>query len=157
MSGPTTGLPIFDSARKAVQRAEHDLEHDIERGWGKITGHIHHARPENTPTTKGTTMADTLETTIEADFEKVKTKLAEGVQMVEDFASSKLPAATATINKLAGNPVVDALLSAVHVPVGALTAAVHVIEDLEELYKPDTDTQTPAEPAAAAVATPAAS
>lgn len=85
-------------------------------------------------------------TTLETDFEDVRAK-------VETFAKDKLPAALADAKKLeglAGNPVVDALLGAVHVPAEALSMAVSIINGLEELYKPETAVAAPADVQAAA-------
>lgn len=74
--------------------------------------------------------------TIKADYEDVLAKLKE-------FGETKIPAALGDVQKLEGNPVVDALLSAVHVPAEALSMAVTVINQLEELYKPETDSPAP--------------
>lgn len=63
-----------------------------------------------------------------------------------DFETNILPAAASKLSALEGNPVVDSLLAAVHVPPEALTPVVHLIDDLEGLYNPD-DTTTPAAPA----------
>ena len=91
--------------------------------------------------------------TLEADFEKVKTKFDEAKAEVEGFAATKLPAVLDTAKKLDGNPVVDALLAAVHVPAEALDMAVKVINGLEELYKPETGAAAPTETPAAAPVT----
>ena len=72
---------------------------------------------------------------------------------VEEFVTSKLPAVTDDLKKLEGlkdNPVVLALLNAVHVPVEALGGPVAVLNELEKLYKPDTAIAAPSEPAAPA-------
>lgn len=119
-------LPIFAA-----------VERDIERGWDAFTSHMPHAHyhdPQNAATTPEAPMS--LLDSVEADFEDVRAK-------VEEFATSKLPAALEDAKKLAGNPVVVSLLSAVHVPTEALSMVVGVIEKLEELYKPETDSPAP--------------
>jgi len=40
------------------------------------------------------------------------------------------------LEQLAGNPVVDALLAAAHVPAGALSIVVSVLEGLGKIYAP---------------------
>lgn len=118
------------------------VEHDLERGWDAFRHHLHHGHyhdPEAaaTPATEAPQMS--LVSTLETDFEDVRAK-------VEEFAKDKLPAGLADAKKLAGNPVVDALLAAVHVPAEALSMVVGVIGKLEELYAPENDSQAPAAP-----------
>ena len=62
-----------------------------------------------------------------------------------DFEQNVLPAAASKLTALEGNPVVDALLNAVHVPPEGLDVVVGVINKLEGLYNPAT--ATPAAPA----------
>ena len=109
-----------------------------ERVWDAFTEHLHHAHyhDPDASATPATEDQMSLESTIEADFAEVAAK-------VREFGETKLPAALADTKKLAGNPVVDALLSAVHMPAEALTMAVTVINQLEELYKPESVSQAP--------------
>ena len=86
--------------------------------------------------------------TLEADFADVRAGVADISAKVEEFAVSKLPAATADLKKLealAGTPVGESLLAALHVPADAITeAVVPLINWLAKAY-PKTDAA--AEPA----------
>ena len=77
-----------------------------------------------------------LISTLEEDFAEVRDK-------VEEFAASKLPAALGDVKKLEGNPVVDALLSATHVPASALNGVVSVIQALADAFPKDGGSDSP--------------
>lgn len=53
-----------------------------------------------------------------------------------EFEQTILPAAAARLTALEGNPVVDSLLKAAHVPPEALDIVVKTIDGLEALYTP---------------------
>ena len=102
------------------------------------------AIPAIIPAPEAAVMA--LIATLENDAAELRAK-------VEEFVTAKLPAVTDDLKKLEGlkdNPVVLALLAAVHVPVEALGGPVAVLNELEKLYKPDTAIAAPAAPAEAA-------
>jgi hypothetical protein len=118
------------------------VEHDLQRGWDAFRDHLphRHYHDPGTAATPATEAPMSVISTFEADAEEALAK-------VQELVREKLPTALADTKKLAGNPVVDALLSAVHVPAEALSMAVTVINQLEELYKPETAAQSPADPA----------
>lgn len=117
------------------------VEHDIRHGWDAFTEHIHHAHYHDpqSPAPPATEAPMSIISSFEADAEQA-------LATVQNLVREKLPIALADTKKLAGNPVVDALLAAVHVPAEALSMAVSVINQLEELYKPETGSQSPADP-----------
>lgn len=80
-----------------------------------------------------------LISTLEDDFAEVRTK-------VEEFAESKLPTALSDVKKLEGNPVIDALLSATHVPQSALNGVVSVIQALADAFPKDAPSEAVSEP-----------
>ena len=139
------GLPIHDAARRAIAHAGHVLAEDIQHAEHDLSKLIRHGRyhQQQAPATPATEapMTSAL-STLEADFGKVRDE-------VENFAKNKLPEVASIATKLDGNPVVEALLRAAHVPTEALDMAVKVIDGLEELYKPTTDAPAPSEPTAA--------
>jgi hypothetical protein len=137
--------PIFERVLHDIGHAEHDLQ----RGWDAFTSHLHHPRYHQ-PTATATPATEapmSLVTTLEADFADVRAK-------VEEFATSKLPAAIEDAKKLEGNPVVDALLAAAHVPVNALSIVVDVLNGLAAIYPRPADA-APADPAMGQPAEPA--
>lgn len=69
-----------------------------------------------------------------------------------DFEQTVLPAAASKLTALEGNPVIDSLLNAVHVPPEALGIVVKTIDGLEALYNVPDDTTAPATPVATSVA-----
>lgn len=68
-----------------------------------------------------------------------------------EFETTILPAAAGKLTALEGNPVVDALLTAVHVPVEDLDIVVQLINKLETMWNPDV-AAAPADPQPAAPA-----
>lgn len=124
-----------------------------ERVWDAFTEHLHqrhydHSSDPAAPTPEAHSMS--IIDTIEADYEEVRATLETARTKAEAFATDKLTPVLEDAKKLASNPVAAALLRAVHVPPEALTMAVSVIDGLEELYKPETASQAPAEVAAPA-------
>lgn len=106
------------------------LEHD----WDAFRSHLHHHGVTMQPAIARTPpeAAMSLISTLETDFEDVRAKVVE-------FAETKLPAATADLKKLEtllGNPAVDALFAAAHVPIEAIAGlVVPVIDGLAALYQ----------------------
>lgn len=118
------------------------LVRDARHDWDAFRSHLPHRRYHDpdavaTPAPEApVSMLTSVENEIHALADHAK-KIAEEV----------LPAAAADVAKLEGNPVAAALLSATHVPAEALPMVVDVIQRLEELYKPETDSPAPAAPA----------
>lgn len=85
-----------------------------------------------------------LVSTLEADYEKVKAE-------VEAFGKDKLgPAAEEAkkIEPILSNKLVDAFLTAAHVPVSAIEGLlIPAINWLSDAYAPETAAPTPADPA----------
>ena len=95
-----------------------------------------------------TTPAATETSMAIADIENEIRTLAEHAKRIE---AEVLPAALDGLKKLeglVGNPAVDAVLAATHVPVEALAKVVAVaINGLEDIYTPETAVAAPAAPA----------
>jgi hypothetical protein len=114
---------------------------ELERGWDAFTSRVVH-RPYHDrqyPATPAPEEPVSLLATIEADAEQA---LGE----VQKLVREKIPAAVADAKSLEGNPVVDALLAAAHVPVNALSIVVDVLNGLANIY-PKPDPAAPADPA----------
>jgi hypothetical protein len=73
---------------------------------------------------------------------EVQTELGLLKQKAQEL-EAKLAPAIPRIEALEGNPVVDALLSALHVPPSGLALVTQLLAGLEEIYKPE-DAATPA-------------
>lgn len=86
-----------------------------------------------------------LTDTLKADAEEVRAKAEEAAAKVEEFLSSKLPDALTDVEKLEGNPVAEALLSALHVPSDALQGVVEVINTLAKAFPKTGDSETASE------------
>jgi hypothetical protein len=108
----------------------------FERVRDAFTEHLHHAHYHD-PGVAATPVVEapvSLITEVKTELKSLAAK-AEGI---DEAAAGKVEA-------LEGNPVVDALLAAAHVPVNALSIAVDVLNGLAAIYpKPD----APADPAA---------
>ena len=157
----TQAMPAFGGSAPILEGILNDVRGDLSRL-------VHHRRyhepqdPASTyispfpavtvpPVTQATTPAP--EAAVMALIATLENDAAELRAKVEEFVTSKLPAVTDDLKKLEGlkdNPVVLALLNAVHVPVEALGGPVAVLNELEKLYKPDTAIAAPSEPAAPA-------
>lgn len=97
--------------------------------------------PAPQPVNLGTTLQEEPVSVV-TDLQNFAHELAAKAAELEQTV---LPAAAGHLAALEGNPVVDSLLNAVHVPPEALAIVVATIQGLEELYKP-TDA-VPAAPA----------
>jgi hypothetical protein len=121
MSEPKIFAEVLDDLRHARDTAE--------QHWDAFTSHTVHRRYHDHSSTATTPEGHpmSLITTLENDAADLRAH-------VEEFITSKLPAATADLKKLEGNPVVDALLNAVHVPAPALDVVVGMINSLAGLF-----------------------
>jgi hypothetical protein len=105
-----TGLPIFAA-----------VEEDLKHGWDAFTDHLHHPhydQPTSPASPAPEAPAMSLIQTIESDAEHA-------LAVVQELVRTKLPAAVADAKKIEpvlSNSLVDAFLSAAHVPVGAIEA-----------------------------------
>lgn len=120
---------------------------ELERGWDAFTSHLPHSHYHD-PSAPAIPPAEALMNLI-ADLKQDAKNLAAKFEGIDEAAASKVEA-------LEGNPVVDALLAAAHVPVNALQMAVDLLNGLAAIY-PKPDAAAPAdaamgqpEPAAAA-------
>jgi len=139
------GEPIFEAMERDLPRY-HDLiarlpaARDTAITTAPDPGPGQH-RPSGAGEDRNTEVPVSLISTLETDFADVRTR-------VEEFATSKLPAAVADAKALEGNPVVDALLAAAHVPVHALQMVVDLLNGLAAIYPRPADAQAAADPAA---------
>lgn len=108
----------------------------FERVWDAFSEHLPHA-PYHHPDVSATPAVEasvSLIATVKQDIKELAAK-AEGLD----------EAAAAKVEQLEGNPVVDSLLAAAHVPSNALSIVVDVLNGLAAIYpKPDA---APADPA----------
>ena len=105
------------------------VEQDIERGWNAFREHIPHRRyhdPDATAIPAAQEAPVNLITELKADAQKLAAKF-EGI---DEAAAAKMQA-------LEGNPVVDALIAAAHVPPNALSIVVEVLKGLGDIYPKD--------------------
>jgi hypothetical protein len=128
------GLPIHDAARRAIEHAGHVLAADIEHAEDNLAKLTHHARYHQHQTTATPEAPVSLSQTLKNDAEEVRAKAAEFAEKAEEFFSSKLPDALTDVEKLEGNPVAEALLSALHVPSSALQWVVEGINTLAKAF-----------------------
>jgi hypothetical protein len=136
------GLPIHDAARRAIEHAGHVLAEDIQHAETDLSNLIHHRpyhhhdAPVTTPAPEAPPMS--LTATLKQDAETARNDLKAAAERAEEFFSSKLPDALGDVEKLEGNPVAEALLTALHVPASAFQGVVEVIETLAKVFpKPD--------------------
>ncbi|HEX4429859.1 MAG TPA: hypothetical protein VHZ96_11390 [Frankiaceae bacterium] len=153
------GLPIHDAARRAIAHAGHVLATDIEHAETDLSKLTHHGRyhQQQAPATTAATEAPvSLTSTLKNDAEEVRSKAKEFADKAEEFFSSKLPDALTDVEKLEGNPVAEALLSALHVPASALNGVVEVINTLAKAFPKDDQAAAASEPETADVPQPVA-
>lgn len=134
-------LPIHDAARRAIEHAGHVLASDIEHAEDDISKLIHHSRYHQQQATATPEAPVSLSQTLKADAEDVRAKAKEFADKAEEFFTSKLPDALTDVEKLEGNPVAEALLSALHVPASALQGVVEVINTLADAFPKDTPSE----------------
>lgn len=137
MTEPKIFAEVLDELRRGRATAQHvrdALERDVEDLFHPRR--YHQTSTPATPATEATHMS--LIATLENDAADLRAH-------VEEFITSKLPAATADLKKLEGNPVIDALLAAVHVPAPALDVVVGMINSLAGLFPKPVETAAPVE------------
>lgn len=132
------------------------FEHEMAGVFGRHRYHGSQHRPE------GDTMS--LVETIEADISKGVTdgmeKVAEAYEHFRTLAESELPKLSGLAKTAAGNPLVDAALSAVHLSPALLTSLADMISKADSDIAaagtaPAAPAETPADPAQAADPAPA--
>lgn len=135
-------LPIHDAARRAIEHAGHVLADDIEHAEGDLAKLIHHGRyhQHQTPATPEAPVS--LTETLKNDAEAARNDLKAAAERAEEFFASKLPDALGDVEKLEGNPVAEALLSALHVPASALQGVVEVINTLSKAFPKPGEAET---------------
>jgi hypothetical protein len=144
--------PIEREAWDAIRRGAHALEDDL----SKLTGHGRYHQQQAPATTAATEAPVSLTSTLKNDAEDVRSDLKAAAERAEEFFSSKLPAAVSDVEKLEGNPVAEALLSALHVPASALSGVVEVINTLAAAFPKDDQSAAVSEPETADVPQPVA-
>jgi flagellar hook-basal body complex protein FliE len=131
--------PIEREAWDAIRRGAHALEDDL----SKLTGHGRYHQQQAPASPAATEAPVSLTQTLKNDAEEVRADAKAAADKVEAFLSSKLPDALGDVEKLEGNPVAEALLSALHVPADALQGVVEVINTLAKAFpKTAADTAT---------------
>jgi hypothetical protein len=108
----------------------------LEAEWDAFARHLpgSHYHDRQYPATPAPEAPVSLITEVKAELKSLAAK-AEGID----------EAAVGKVEALEGNPVVDALLAAVHVPVNALSIVVDVLNGLAAIYPKPAD--APADPA----------
>lgn len=86
-----------------------------------------------------------LTETLKNDAEAARNDLKAAAERAEEFFASKLPDALGDVEKLEGNPVAEALLSALHVPSSAFQGVVEVINTLAKAFPKTGDSETVSE------------
>jgi hypothetical protein len=159
MTGPN---PILDALQHDWQRLRHPHHHDqpgtlqqaspaVGRTVSEtaITAELAAQTPAQQPATTATATAaaapsqeDTMSvvTDVRNDLALAAHDLA---AKAAEFEQSILPAAAAKLTALEGNPVIDALLTAVHVPVDNLDIVVAMINKLESIWAPPQTAEQP--------------
>ena len=137
--------PIFAELEHKLEHGRDAVEHDIREGWDAFRELIPHRRyhdPDAAAIPATEEPAMNLITELKNDAQKLAAKF----DGIDEAAAAKMAA-------LEGNPVLDALVSAAHVPPNALSIVVDVLKGLGEIYPKDVATADPAvqpEPAATA-------
>lgn len=121
-----------------------NFEAEIKREFGHLFHHGQSQAPAQTPVTITATAPEGEPVSAVADLQNFAHELAAKAAELEQTV---LPAAAGTLSALEGNPVVNSLLNAVHVPPEDFDIVVAMIDKLETIWRP-ADTAA-AEPVAA--------